>query len=297
MARMAVDPRPKSPGGETPARHRLKGTIKGRHGRPQEKEGVNGHENGVIGDTGVADSGPRRNGDSNLDFAPDKVHVKRERDSSTPDSLLSPNDPQTQIHPSWGWNHPDELPYPKESDWTDEQIFTYLVENAFTVPPKGHHGTSFFSVHTRNSTVTMPARYRVPLLWASKYLWTSVKLVLPANEWEDYKLSILHVSRACVGVIEQAKDAMAAGVDRKWVCPMFDRILVRYRHHCLMSDPETVEKYWNEHGEEQYQENVFGFGKLTPLGCLTLTFFKIGSGGRLEVLRDSVLRKKRSRTA
>ncbi|KAJ7591803.1 hypothetical protein C8J56DRAFT_1046133 [Mycena floridula] len=160
------------------------------------------------------------------------------------------------------WNHPDELAYPVADDWPDEKIFQYLNSCAFTIPPRGPSAAHLFSVTTADgSTISLPGRYRIPLLWTAKYLWMSVKLVLTADEsvgeWENYRLSILHIGRLCNELLRAASPA--GTMDKKWTCPMFDRVLVRFKHRFLMNDPATVEEFWRTYGGQEYHVDIFKF--------------------------------------
>lgn len=179
------------------------------------------------------------------------------------------------------WRHPAELPYPIESEWSDENIMKFLTDNVLSIPVKSPPGPHFFAVTSAHGITHLPSRYRIPLLWTSKYQWESLKLVLNAadrvGEWSQYKLSILHVSRLCAALLEKAREAMSLekgkGMDKKWRCPTFDRALLRYRNGCLLNDPESVEQYWNELGEEYYRADaLIKFGKY-----INTSFFTISS--------------------
>ncbi|KAJ7572945.1 hypothetical protein C8J56DRAFT_533259 [Mycena floridula] len=159
------------------------------------------------------------------------------------------------------WNHPDEMVYPVASDWPDAKIFEFLVANVLGIPARSTYATNLFEVPCKHGTVQLPYRYRVPLLWTAKYLWVSVKLVMTAverqAEWDAYRLSILYIAKICATLLESAHEAaLATGIDKKWTCPTFDRMLVRFRRGYLMNDPSTVEKFWNTYGEEEYESDV-----------------------------------------
>jgi hypothetical protein len=118
------------------------------------------------------------------------------------------------------------------------------------------------------SDVTLPRGYRLPLLWVSKFLWTSVALVLGAEadirqrEWANAKFEILHVARLCTTLVSGARAALDnGGIDRGWRCAAFDRALRRYWHRWLVMRDEFVRDFWREFGEEEYEGDVLKLGE------------------------------------
>ncbi|KAJ7588454.1 hypothetical protein C8J56DRAFT_69169 [Mycena floridula] len=86
---------------------------------------------------------------------------------------------------SYGWKHPDELPYPEGADWQDDKIVQHLLRHAITIPSKPSPGT--FHVFSADSTkTTIPTRYRIPLLWLELYKWKSLFLVLNSNSASEW---------------------------------------------------------------------------------------------------------------
>ena len=135
--------------------------------------------------------------------------------------------------------HPDELAYPNSSDWPDDnEIFTFITENLFSVPGKPESGAAFFTVQRRGEDITLPIRYRIPILWTAKYLSASLKLDLTNNEWDTYRLSILHVSESLAALLNAAKEGIPVQnpslKERRWNFAGFDRMAVRYRHGSLI---------------------------------------------------------------
>ncbi|KAF9457290.1 hypothetical protein BDZ94DRAFT_254155 [Collybia nuda] len=161
------------------------------------------------------------------------------------------------------WKHPDELEYIKPEDWDEDQIIGFLCKNGFSVPRRLSHAQSpWCEVTDRNGdAITVPRGYRLPLMFAAKFQWESLRLVMTSakrnEEWDDYKFDILHVSRLCKVFLEQAKAAMGtAGMDRSWRCPMFDRALTRYYRRWLVNREEFVRDFWLEYKEEEYERDI-----------------------------------------
>ncbi|KAJ7579595.1 hypothetical protein C8J56DRAFT_964483 [Mycena floridula] len=201
---------------------------------------------------------------------------------------------------STSWKHEAELVYPVAEDWSDDAIFEYLVANVFTLPARPPSATNLFEVPCKHGTVKLPYRYRVPLLWTAKYLWVSVKLVMTATErqaeWEAYRLSILHVARLCATLLEKAHEsALDEGMDKKWTCHTFDRVLVRFRRGYLMNDASTVELFWSLYGEEEYEANIlkchWGHWALKGQSGFHLTSLEISKGVSKDELLQGLRRK------
>ncbi|KAJ3809464.1 hypothetical protein F5876DRAFT_77728 [Lentinula aff. lateritia] len=195
---------------------------------------------------------------------------------STPPPILqilhSP-DVEPEPLPSYGWKHPAELQYFTPEDWLPTKLIFYLIANAFSVPPRtAVRGTPFFLLTRMNGeTVTLPVGYRIPLLFLARFQWLSLKLVLTASsretEWNEYKFSILHVSRLCTALLDAAQEyvrvsseeGISKGMDRKWRCATFDRALARYRLKWFISGPEQVEEFNQTVGEDEYSKDAVKF--------------------------------------
>ncbi|KAF8209096.1 hypothetical protein K438DRAFT_257710 [Mycena galopus ATCC 62051] len=169
------------------------------------------------------------------------------------------------------WRHPDELAYIRTAGktWDDMAIARFLAGNAFGVPARN---TNTLDPWVRvecadGSEVAVPRGYRFALLWVAKYLWTSVKLVLTAEdairqrEWDGTKFEILHIARLCAALLGKARDAAAGGaqMERAWRCPQFDRALHRYWHEWLLMGDAFVRDFFREFGEEEYKTDVLKF--------------------------------------
>ncbi|KAJ3925418.1 MAG: hypothetical protein NXY57DRAFT_71270 [Lentinula lateritia] len=195
---------------------------------------------------------------------------------STPPPILqilhSP-DVEPEPLPAYGWKHPAELQYFTPEDWLPTKLIFYLIANAFSVPPRAAvRGTPFFFLTRMNGeTVTLPIGYRIPLLFLARFQWLSLKLVLTASsretEWNEYKFSILHVSRLCTALLDAAQEyvrvsseeGISKGMDRKWRCATFDRALARYRLKWFISGPEQVEEFYQTVGEDEYSKDAVKF--------------------------------------
>lgn len=64
---------------------------------------------------------------------------------------------------------------------------------------------------TKTRTVLLPKAYRVPLMFVAKFQWESLRLVLtsadPASEWDEFRFDIVHLSRLCRHLLEEAERA------------------------------------------------------------------------------------------
>ena len=145
------------------------------------------------------------------------------------------------------WKHPDELEYIRPDDWSEDQIITFLCTHGFSVPARSTNASEpWVKVTGRDGqTTVVPRGYRLPLMFAAKFQWESLRLVMTSEardeEWEDYKYDILHVARLCKAFLEEARSAMfLSGMDKMWRCPTFDRALVRYYQRWLVNREEFV---------------------------------------------------------
>ncbi|KAK6988673.1 hypothetical protein R3P38DRAFT_3291047 [Favolaschia claudopus] len=246
--------------------------------------------------------------------------TKAPKKSKTKDPAPAPTPTQT-------WRHPAELPYirspsTKRDDggkWDDMAIVRFIVAKAGfsmpgrSTPPEGE----FFEVHfpgaasssapevgvdggdavdeeneeeKKGKSVTLPTPYRLPLLWTTKYLWTSLHLVLTADpairdtEWRQAKFEILHLARLIDVLLSRSPLPSSSALPSKspgeedealktYRCPPFDRALRRFWHHWLISRDEFVRDFWREFGEEEFEEgDVLQLGELShpPVSYLLL---------------------------
>ncbi|KAJ7590334.1 hypothetical protein C8J56DRAFT_937343 [Mycena floridula] len=186
-------------------------------------------------------------------FVPANFTAKPEPKSRSPVPA-----PENENH---GWKHPAELVYPIAPDWPDDKLFDFIIDNAFTISPRPPSAAQLFTITCSLGTIQLPSRYRIPLIWVAKYLWVSVKLVMTADEsageWETYRLSILFVAQLCARLLQSAHEAaLNQGMDKKWRCPTFDRVLTRFHRGFLMNDPATVEEFWKTFGEREYKVDI-----------------------------------------
>ncbi|KAG7442252.1 uncharacterized protein BT62DRAFT_936093 [Guyanagaster necrorhizus] len=162
-----------------------------------------------------------------------------------------------KLSPDHGWQHPAELDYIDAGTMSKATIIEYLITHSFSVPPKRNHWATITSAD--ETTTVIPAGYRIPLLFAAYFQWTSLQLVLGSGEWDQFKSGILHISRLCDRFLEEARVAMHGGMMKGWRCPTFDRVLVRYHLCHLLSDPKSVKEFWEAYGEVEYANDVVKF--------------------------------------
>ncbi|KAF8060646.1 hypothetical protein FPV67DRAFT_301031 [Lyophyllum atratum] len=174
-----------------------------------------------------------------------------------------PPAPPVLPHPSEPWKHPDELEFIEPSDLSEDALIAQLCAHAFSVPPRPGHSTDPWVkiIGKEGVTTILPRGYRLPLMFAMKFQWESLRLVMTSpdrdGEWDGYKFDILHVSRLCTRFLREAREQMQrAGMDRMWRCPMFDRALARYYRRWLVSRVEFLRDFWIEFEEEEYERDV-----------------------------------------
>ncbi|KAK0222326.1 hypothetical protein IW262DRAFT_1379921 [Armillaria fumosa] len=159
--------------------------------------------------------------------------------------------------PDHGWQNPAELDYIDASTMSKAAIFEYLITHSFSVPPKRNMWVTITSAD--GTTTVIPGGYRIPLLFAAHFQWSSLRLVLVSGEWDQFNSGILHISRMCDRFLEEARRAMKGGMVKGWRCQIFDRLLVRYRLHHLLSDPASVKEFDETYGEVEYANDAVKF--------------------------------------
>ncbi|KAK0232514.1 hypothetical protein IW262DRAFT_145 [Armillaria fumosa] len=161
-----------------------------------------------------------------------------------------------------GWRHPAELEYLEAVDWSTTDVIKFLITHSFSVPGRPPHRGRWTTITSGDgSTTIIPTPYRIPLMFAANFQWTSLQLVLSVDtnirqkEWNEYKGGILHISRLCDTLLCEARRAMNVGMKRTWRCKTFDRALVRYRMGWLLSNPGKVQEFWDMYGNEEYEKD------------------------------------------
>ena len=139
-----------------------------------------------------------------------------------------------------------ELPYITPSEWPREQIIDLIVHNVLmTVAPKFANGTNVkfatFASYTGDISY-LPTRYHTPVLWCLKRTWTMLRdAIVNGNRWDETRFDILHLARLLGELWRRAREAMASnGLDNRWRFPLFDVVLIRFKHRCFKLDPESA---------------------------------------------------------
>ncbi|KAF9017630.1 hypothetical protein BDZ89DRAFT_1117572 [Hymenopellis radicata] len=191
------------------------------------------------------------------------ISVKVKQENST--TKLSSESPPP---PGFGWQHPAELDYIDASSWPQEDVIRELVTHAISIPGRPASRMEQWCTITDadGNTTVIPAAYRIPLLFAAQFQWSSLQLVLGvedpmlrAKEWAQFKSSIMHISRVCQAFLAAARKAMEEGwgmSSRKWRCATLDRVLTRYRMRWMLSTPEQLKEFYDIHGEFPYERDV-----------------------------------------
>lgn len=168
------------------------------------------------------------------------------------------------------WRHPDELPFVRRDDWTQELMIDYLARKTFTVPLSVPRSKDpFFTITPRNGQAVMiPRRYRIPVLFLAKFQWESIRIVLtasdPVTDWNNCKYEIIHISRICQHFFDAARGAAemkgSGALSRTWRCPLIDRVLVRFWNHWFLSEESWLKAFYKEFGEEDYEQDILEKG-------------------------------------
>lgn len=200
----------------------------------------------------------------------------------------SKNKPVDPSNP-FPWRHRDELAYICRNDWDRNTIVVYLRQKVFSIPARDSNSQiPLFNVTRKDGTVALPRGYRVPLMFVARFLWDSLKLVMtaadPDKEWAEYKFDIIHLARLCHHLFEQAdadgkKEVLKnrKGLSKTWRCKMFDRVLTRFRHYWFVNQEWSLRAFWEEFGEEEYQEDVLAQGdfRLSVASIPTQIYFDL----------------------
>ncbi|KAJ6516947.1 hypothetical protein C8R47DRAFT_1268751 [Mycena vitilis] len=163
------------------------------------------------------------------------------------------------------WRHPDELPFITDAEtWDDMAIARFIRASALSVPSRPAKTTEAWIIVrcADGREVSLPRGYCIPLLWVSKFLWLSAKIVLSTpGDWALERFDLLHVARLIDTLVCSARAAIdGGGIDRSWRCAAFDRALWRYWHKWLVMRDEYVEDFWNEFGEGDFEPDVLKQG-------------------------------------
>ncbi|KAK0471241.1 hypothetical protein IW261DRAFT_1512940 [Armillaria novae-zelandiae] len=158
----------------------------------------------------------------------------------------------------FGWK---ELDYIDASSLSKGEIIQHLITNSFSVPGRTHRSKWATITLAGGSTTVVPNVYRIPLMFVSQFMWSSLQLVLnDEKEWDKFKTGILYVSRLCEAFLTEVRRAMSEeGIGRSWRYATFDRALTRYRMGWLLSEPKYLKEFWEMYGDEEYQKDPVKF--------------------------------------
>ncbi|KAK0216412.1 hypothetical protein IW262DRAFT_1400073 [Armillaria fumosa] len=158
----------------------------------------------------------------------------------------------------FGWK---EIDYIDASSWSKSEVIKHLVTNSFSVPGRMHRSKWATITLADGSTTVVPNVYRIPLMFVSQFMWSSLQLVLgDEEEWDKFKAGILYVSRLCEAFLMEVRRAMSEeGIGRSWRCATFDKALTRYRMGWLLSEPKYLKEFWEMYGDEEYQKDPVKF--------------------------------------
>ncbi|KAJ3810856.1 hypothetical protein F5876DRAFT_65251 [Lentinula aff. lateritia] len=174
-----------------------------------------------------------------------------------------------------GWKHPAELIYSTGKYWTDKKLLYYCVANALSVSLSSTPAPGICYVSDGKKTVVVSERYRIPIIYVSRWQWTKLKGLLTANDeekkrrWPEEKYEVLHIARVWKILTDEGPPSESLNssygkeerleVVKKWKCHTLDRVLTRFRMGCFSSEPTRVEKFWDQYKESEYSKNVLEF--------------------------------------
>ncbi|KAF9016909.1 hypothetical protein BDP27DRAFT_230700 [Rhodocollybia butyracea] len=211
-----------------------------------------------------------------------------------------------------GWRHPAELIYSSGRYWTDKKFFHYCIANALTISPSSLTSPDLLFVSDDKKAIVMNEKYRIPLMFVSRWQWNKLKSLMTAPEgerqlrWQAEKFEVLHIARVWKILTDEGptKEALentgyANGKEericqiKKWRCHTLDRILNRFRMGCFSSEDERVEKFWGEYGETEYVKDVTEFDWerwiSEPRDGVTMTLPEFSSGISAEQLMQGLV--------
>ncbi|KAJ4490909.1 hypothetical protein J3R30DRAFT_153946 [Lentinula aciculospora] len=174
-----------------------------------------------------------------------------------------------------GWKHPAELIYSTGKYWTDKKLFYYCIANALSVSPFSPTSPDICYVSDGKKTVVISERYRVPIIYASRWQWSKLMGILTADEeerkrrWPEEKYEVLHIARVWKILTDEGPPSDSSNSSyskeqrlddiKNWKCHTLDRILTRFRMGCFSSEPARVENFWEKYQESEYSKSVLEF--------------------------------------
>ncbi|KAJ3890224.1 hypothetical protein GG344DRAFT_78036 [Lentinula edodes] len=180
-----------------------------------------------------------------------------------------------ELEDDLGWKHPAELIYSTGKYWTDKKLLYYCLANALSVSLSSTPSPGICYVSDGKKTVVVSERYRIPIIYVSRWQWTKLKGLLTANEeeknrrWPEEKYEVLHIARVWKILTDEGPPSESLNssygkeerleVVKKWKCHTLDRILTRFRMGCFSSEPTRVETFWDQYKESEYSKNVLEF--------------------------------------
>ncbi|KAJ3789562.1 hypothetical protein GGU10DRAFT_431625 [Lentinula aff. detonsa] len=212
-----------------------------------------------------------------------------------------------------GWKHPAELIYSTGTYWTNKKLIYYCIANALSVNPPSQTMPGVCSVSGGKKTVVLSDRYRIPIIYASRWQWTKLKELMTAVDeeqtlrWSEAKYEVLHIARVWKILTDEGPSAdtlywcypnlreQRLEDVKEWRCHTLDRVLTRFRMECFSSEPSRVEKFWEEYQESEYSKDVLEFDWRSwlsqPRDGVTLSESDYSSGLDSEVLMCGLVEK------
>ncbi|KAJ3989492.1 hypothetical protein F5890DRAFT_1186249 [Lentinula detonsa] len=213
-----------------------------------------------------------------------------------------------------GWKHPAELIYSTGTYWTNKKLIYYCIANALSVNPPSLTMPGVCSVSGGKKTVVLSDRYRIPIIYASRWQWTKLKELMTAAadeeqtlRWSEAKYEVLHIARVWKILTDEGPSADTLNWCypsrreqrledvKEWRCHTLDRVLTRFRMDCFSSEPSRVEKFWEEYQESEYSKDSLEFDWQNwlsqPRDGVTLSESDYNSGLDSEVLMRGLVEK------
>lgn len=189
-------------------------------------------------------------------------------------------------HDNSDWKHPAELIYSSGKFWTDKKLLYYCILNALSISSPSHSpAPDLCYLSDGKKTVVVSEQYRAPILFASRWQWAKLQLLLTVTtdeeqeqrrkaRWAEEKYEVLHIARVWKILTDEGPLAETLSPAygkyqrlekikniRNWRCHTLDRVLTRFRMGCFSSEPSKMERFWSKYQEREYRKDVFDFGE------------------------------------
>ncbi|KIK69340.1 hypothetical protein GYMLUDRAFT_237152 [Collybiopsis luxurians FD-317 M1] len=168
-------------------------------------------------------------------------------------------------------------------------------ESQLSSGPPDSSSPDLLYVSDGKKTVVVNENYRLPLIFLSLWQWNKLRgLLCPetdvegtlskagtspnspprSSSWPTQKFEVLHIARAWKILTDEGpslsilstpsygpavtKAQRIEGI-RRWRCHTLDRILTRFKKGSFSNESGSVERFWEQHGEIEYDTDILEF--------------------------------------